>query len=121
MPDPLQALLASGAVPSTSFPTTSRYAGIGLNLWDPHDGSPPVPYLRRRFCPQPSRFALLAETRIVEGSRRDLLAARQLGDAAVWWQLADANGVVDPRDLAEPAGRTLRITLPEGVPGPSSG
>jgi hypothetical protein len=121
MPDPLQALLAAGAVPGTSFPETSRYAGIGLDVWDPEDGSPQVPFLRRRFCPRPERFALIAEVRVVEGSRRDLLAAGQLGDAALWWRLADANGVVDPRDLAEPAGRTLRITLPVGVPGPSGG
>jgi hypothetical protein len=49
-----------------------------------------------------------------------VLGARHLGDAELWWRLADANGVVDPRDLTEPVGRRLRITLPEGVPGPGS-
>ena len=29
----------------------------------------------------------------------------------------DANGVVDPRELTDPVGVRLRITLPEGVPG----
>jgi len=121
MPDPLQQLLAAGALPATSFPPTSRYAQVGVDAWDPGDGSPPVPFLRRRFCPSPERFAPLYELRITEGARRDVLAARHLGDAELWWRLADANGVVDPRDLTDPVGRTLRITLAEGVQGPSDG
>jgi hypothetical protein len=119
MPDPLQELLAAGAVPTTSFPPTSRYAEVGVDAWEPADGSPPVPFLRRRFCPRADRFALLYEVRVVEGDRRDLLGARHSGDAELWWRLADANGVVDPRSLADTVGRRLRITLPEGVPGPS--
>jgi hypothetical protein len=55
----------------------------------------------------------------VEGDRRDLLGARHLGDAELWWRLADANGVLDPRTLADPVGRVVRVTLPEGVPGAS--
>ena len=35
MPDPLQELLAAGAVPTTSFPPTSRYAGNGVDAHDP--------------------------------------------------------------------------------------
>jgi hypothetical protein len=121
MPDPLQELLAAGAVPTTSFPPTSRYADIGVSAFDPGDGTPRVPYLGRRFCPRAERFALLYEVGIVQGDRRDVLAARQLGDAEVWWRLADANGVVDPRALTDTVGRRLRITLPEGVPGTSDG
>jgi hypothetical protein len=117
MPDPLQELLAAGAVPTTSFPPTSRYADVGVDAWDPGDGEPPVPFLRRRLCPPPERFALLFEALVTEGDRRDLLAARHLGDAELWWRIADANGVVDPRALAAAPGRRVRITLPEGVPG----
>jgi len=117
MPDPLQELLAAGAVPTTSFPPTSRYAEVGVDAWDPGDGRPPVPYLRRRLCPLAERFALLYEVRLAEGDRRDLLAARHVGEAELWWRLADANGVVDPRELEAPAGGRLRVTLPEGVPG----
>ena len=40
MADPLQALLASGAVPTTSFPPTSRYANVGVDAHDPGDGQP---------------------------------------------------------------------------------
>ena len=121
MPDPLQELLAAGAVPTTSFPPTSRYADVGVSAFDPGDGTPRVPYLGRRFCPRAERFALLYEVGIVQGDRRDVLAARHLGDAEVWWRLADANGAVDPRTLTDTVGRRLRITLPEGVPGTSDG
>ena len=117
MPDPLQELLASSAVPTTSFPPTSRYSDVDVDAWDPGHGLPPAPFLKRRFCPRPERFALLYEVRVVEGDRRDLLAARYAGDPELWWRLADANGIVDPRDLTDPIGRTVRITLPQDVPG----
>jgi hypothetical protein len=119
MPDPLQELLAAGAVPTTSFPPTSRYAEVGVDAYDPGGGAPAVPYLRRRLCPRAERLALLYEVRVVEGDRRDLVAARHVGDAELWWRLADANSVVDPRTLTDTVGRRLRVTLPEGVPGPS--
>ena len=119
MADPLQELLAAGAVPTTSFPPTSRYSGVGVDAWDPGNGAPPVPFLRRRFCPRAERFSPLYEIGVVEGDRRDVLAARHLGDAVLWWQLADANGVVDPRALTDRVGSRLRITLPEDVPGSS--
>lgn len=119
MPDPLQALLDAGAVPTTTFPPTSRYAGVGVDAHDPGGGEPPVPFLRRRFCPRPDRLALLYEVAIVEGDRRDVLGNRHLADAELWWRLADANGAVDPRGLTDTIGRRLRVTLPEGVPGPN--
>jgi hypothetical protein len=117
MPDPLQELLAAGAVPTTAFPPTSRYADTDVDALDPGGGNPPVPFLRRRLCPRADRFALLYEVRTVEGDRRDLLGARHVGDAELWWRLADANGVVDPRVLTDTVGRRLRVTLPAGVPG----
>jgi hypothetical protein len=121
MSDPLQELLAAGAVPTTSFGPNSRYVGIPVDAWDPGGGRPPVPFLGRRLCPRQERFALLYEVRIAEGDRRDLLGDAHLGDAELWWRLADANAVVDPRDLTEPIGRRIRVTLPEGVPGAPDG
>jgi hypothetical protein len=121
MPDPLQELLAAGAIPTTSFPPTSRYSGVGIDTWDPGSGEPPVPFLRRRLCPRAERFSTLYEVGVVEGDRRDNLAARHVGDAALWWRLADANGVVDPRTLTDEVGRRVRVTLPEDVQGGSGG
>lgn len=119
--DLLQQLMAAGMVPATTFPPTSRYAGIGATLHQPAGGGDPVPYLRRRLCPSPDRFATLQVVAVVEGDRRDTLAARHLGEAELWWRLADANGVVDPRRLTRVPGATVRVTLAEGIPEASDG
>jgi hypothetical protein len=121
MTDPLKVLLDAGAVPTTSFPPTSRYAEIGITAWDPSTGAPPIAYLRRRLCPLPSRFALLFEAQVTEADRRDLIASRHLGEVELWWQLADANGAIDPRELTHEIGSVIRITLPADVPGATDG
>jgi hypothetical protein len=108
-------------VPTTVLPPTSRYAEVGVDAWDPGGGNPPVPFLRRRLCPAPDRFALLYEVLVAGGDRRDLLGARHLGDAALWWRLADANGALDPRELTDVVGRRLRVAHGEGVPGSPDG
>lgn len=121
MADPLQELLASGAVPTSTFLPTSRYADVGLSTYMPTapPGQEPVPvaFLRRRLVPKPERFALLYEYTCIEGDRRDLLASTHLSDPELWWRIADANGVIDPAGLATPPGRRLRMTLADGVPG----
>lgn len=124
-PDPVQALLAAGAVPSVSFPSTSRYASVGVGTYERPPGpgldAVPVAFLRRRIVPPPERFALLYEHSCVEGDRRDLVAASHLSDPELWWRIADANGVVDPASMTLPAGRRLRITTEENVPGGTGG
>jgi len=120
VPDPLQALLAADLVPTAVLPPTSRYADIGSTAYTPRpapgEEPVPVPHFRRRLCPPPERFALLYEYVAVEGDRRDLVAARHLGDAELWWRLADAGGVLDPERMTLPGCR-VRITLPDSVPG----
>lgn len=124
-PDPLQALLGAGLVPSLSFPPTSRYAGSAVvthaRRAGPGEEPVRIAYLRRRLVPRPDRFTPLYQVRCVEGDRRDLLAAQHLADPELWWRLADANGVIDPARMAEPVGRVLWVTLPEGVPGGGGG
>ena len=53
-----------------------------------------------------------------EGERLDIIAAQHLGDPEQFWRLCDANGAMRPDELTETVGRRLRITLPEGIPGP---
>src|SRR5687768_13811697 len=109
MTDQLQALLGSRAVPTTSFPPTSRYATVGTSTYQrrlaPGEELAPTAFLRRRLVPRPERFALLHEYPCVERDRRDLVAASELGDAELWWRIADANGVIDPGTMTEPVGR----------------
>ena len=101
---------------SAGFPITSRYALTEVATWAAPGGRL-IPYLRRRFVPSPDRFALLEEHLVVDGDRLDRLAAEYLGDPEAFWRICDANGAVRPEELTETAGRRLRITLPEGVPG----
>jgi hypothetical protein len=115
MSDPLQALLQGPAKPSL-FPANSRYAGIDTGTVNTVDGKTIV-YVRRRFVPPPERFAFLQEYTVVQGDRLDNLAAKFVGDPELFWQICDANAAMRPEELTEIVGRTLRITLPEGIPG----
>lgn len=116
MNDPLQELLNAGAIETSPFPPNSRYYGVPvMKLEEP--GRDAVPYVRRRFIPAAERFADLDAHTVVEGDRIDLLASRYLGDPERYWQIADANGAMDPGELTAEPGRRLRITLPEGIPG----
>ncbi len=101
----------------TNFPANSRYYGsdtLELNL----AMGLTVVYLPRRFVPPPENFALLQEHTVTEGDRLDNVTARYLGDPEQFWRVADANCAMRPEDLTAEIGRRLRITLPEGIPGP---
>jgi hypothetical protein len=102
--------------PNPAFGPTSRYHLVDTATWDAADGRSIV-YLRRRFVPQPERFALATEYVVGAGDRLDNIAASQLGDPEQFWRLCDANVALRPDELTEELGRRLRITLPEGIPG----
>jgi hypothetical protein len=98
------------------YPRTSRYFGVETAVYSTPDGRE-VPYLRRRLLPQPAGFTTLVEHEVTQSDRVELLADRYLGDAELWWRVADANGVLDPAELTATPGRRIRVTLPEGVAG----
>ena len=116
--DPVKALLALAGTASR-FPSTSRYSGVETAAFTTADGRT-VAYLRRRFIPAAERFALLQEHGVKQGERLDQLTARFLGDPEQFWRVCDANAAMRPAELEE-EGRTLRITLPEGLPGGLNG
>ena len=99
------------------FALTSRYYDLETVTMPAPDGRT-VTFLRRRFVPAPERFALLQEHVVSEGERPDTVAAQHLGDPEAFWRVADANRAMRPRELTDTVGRRLRITLPEGLPGP---
>lgn len=103
----------------SGFPASSRYYPIEVGQYQPRVEGPTYAYLRRRFLPSPSRFSTLAEFTVKEGDRLDNITANFLGDPEQFWRLCDANNALDPADLVDTVGRVLRITLPEGIQGPT--
>lgn len=99
------------------LPSRSRYAGVEAVALVRADGAQ-VPYLQRRFVPDPDRFETVVEHAVAEGERLDNLTAAYLDDPEQFWRLCDANRALRPAELTERLGDTVRITLPEGVAGP---
>jgi hypothetical protein len=115
MLDPLAALL-QGALQGNQFPPTSRYAGIGLSTYQKPDGTEVV-HLKRRFLPQPSELSVVYHHVVTSVDRLDVIAAQYLGDPLQFWQICDANDVLDPDELLAVPGGTLQIALSRGLRG----
>lgn len=120
MSDPLQQLFRPQSLEANLFPPTSRYHGMATATLTLASGESVV-YLRRRFVPPPEELALLQAHDVAQGDRLDNLAARYLGDAELFWRLADANRALHPDELTRVIGRRLRIALPQGIPGVGGG
>lgn len=118
MSDALQALISANTTKANPNPITSRYYSVEMaELQLP--GGQTLVYLRRRFVPPPERFQLLQLHTVTEGERLDNITARYLGDPEQFWRVCDANNAMRPEELTETIGRKLRITLPEGITGPT--
>jgi hypothetical protein len=98
------------------FAFTSRYYNLPTASLQTADGTP-IKYVLRRFAPPPDSLTLIQEHVVQGGDRLDNLAAQYLDDPEQFWRIADANNALRPEELTETAGRSLRITLPEGIPG----
>ena len=118
MNSPLQSLVNLGAIPPVVFPTDSRYHGSGTLSFIRPDGQS-ITYLARRIVPQPGtpNFATIATHTVKQGDRLDLLASKYLADPLMYWLLCDANGALEPNALIDTSGKTLNITMPQGVAG----
>jgi len=101
---------------ASPFGPTSRYANIEQTTMTLPDGRT-VAYVRRRFISPPERFATVQEHSIAQQDRLDSIAATYIGDPEAFWLIADANAAMDAEELTDELGRTIRITMPEGVPG----
>ncbi|MEO6320566.1 MAG: Base plate wedge protein 53 [Polaromonas sp.] len=112
--DPVQLLIDAGAIPSNSFGQNSRYHSVALGRHVRHAGDTGVSYVLRRFIPQRRDIAIAAEHLVRSGERPELLAAQTLGDAELYWHLADANAVTDPFELTDTPGRRVLIPQPAG-------
>ena len=94
------------------FDHTSRYYQIEEATYTAPGGRE-VAYKRRRFLPPGASLQLLAEVTVAQGERLYLVTFRTLGDPLQFWRVADANDAVNPFDLEEPSGQTLRVPVPQ--------
>ncbi|MET8677339.1 hypothetical protein ABZW18_07065 [Streptomyces sp. NPDC004647] len=115
---------ALDAIPgSHPYPRTSRYHDAEIGVHRSADGTE-VRYTKRRLLP-PLGDGLTDEDTaphiVNSGERPDHLAQRYFGDPTQWWQIADANPVLDPHELTDEPGQEIEIPLPGGFPGSGSG
>lgn len=127
---------ALDAIPGAHpYPRSSRYHDVEIGVHVQPDGTE-VRYAKRRLLPPlPEATGTATGTTtgtaagnadgtddgtlphtVSEGERPDLLAQRYLGAPDQWWQIADANPVLDPHELTAEPGRTIRVPSPGGFP-----
>jgi hypothetical protein len=117
MTDPVQMLIAAGAIPVTPFGPSSRYANVPIGRYQTSPSDPGVAYVLRRFAPQ-LRDIPIATTHLVQaGDRVDVLAAHYLGEVELHWRIADANPSGDMLLVTATPGERIAIPLPPGTAG----
>jgi hypothetical protein len=93
--------------------SASRYANLHAREWTAPDGRQ-LRYLERRLLPAAGAFPTTRPRTVRPGERCDSIAALELGDALLSWQLADANHVMRPSELERP-GTVLAVPTPDGT------
>ncbi|MEU5977662.1 hypothetical protein [Streptomyces sp. NPDC047315] len=96
------------------YPRSSRYHDVEIGVHRQPDGTE-VRYAKRRLLPPLEDGRSDASHVVGAGERPDQLAQRYFGDPGQWWQLADANPVLDPRELTAGPGRVIGVPLPGGA------
>ncbi|MET1052879.1 MAG: hypothetical protein ABWX65_09600 [Mycetocola sp.] len=96
-----------------TYDPNSRYHGVDtaqLTVIDATGEARTIAYSRRRIIPDYTDQPLLAEHRVTEGERLDVITARYADDPQRFWMLCDANTVLSPAEL-EVVGRLVRISM----------
>lgn len=115
MDQALASLITSAAGTGATTNPNGRYYGVRIDSTTLADGTP-VNYLARRIIPQPDTYSSTQSYMIVEGDRLDNLAAKFLGDPALYWMICDANGATDPDELTAQVGATILIPVASNIP-----
>lgn len=94
------------------YPRSSRYHDAEIGVHRLPDGAE-VRYTKRRLLPPIGQGdgEDTQEHTVGSGDRPDLLGQRYYGDPGQWWQIADANPVLDPRELTDEAGKVIDVPL----------
>ena len=121
MNDPVQMLINAGAIPTSPFGPTSRYAGVALGRYTFPGANAgdetSVAYVLRRFVPQGRDIPLATRHLVRAGDRADNIAASYLGIAQLNWRVADANLASDLLEFTSTPGMRIAIPLPPGAAG----
>lgn len=99
-----------------AFEPGSRYLDVGTatrTVTDAFGTEHVIRYARRRIVPPQDDQPTLAEHRVAEGDRLDVITARYAGDPTQFWRLCDANTVAHPEELEE-IDRIIRIAMGKG-------
>ena len=118
MNDPVQMLIAAGAIPASPFGPSSRYANVAIARYQFPDGSGEensVAYVQRRFIPQARDIPIATWHTLRSNERIDQLAGHYLGDVELTWRIADANLATDMLQLTATPGERVAIPLPPGT------
>ncbi len=94
------------------FDSKSRYFSLETATFATGDGKS-IAYKRRRFLPMGADLPLLAETRVEQSDRLDLIAQRTIGDPEQFWRICDANDAMNPDELTATPGRWLKAPMPQ--------
>ncbi|WP_030352226.1 hypothetical protein OIE62_35230 [Streptomyces scopuliridis] len=115
MAEPYESAL-DGIPGAHPYPRSSRYHDAEIGVHVQPDGTE-VRYAKRRLLPPLGDVQATAPHTVNSGERLDHLGQRYFGDPGQWWQIADANPVLDPRELTAEPGRQIDIPLPGGFHG----
>lgn len=89
------------------FHRGSRYYNLSHCTHEDEHGNT-YRYVERRLIPR--RSGIFSDSlRVEQAERLDLVAERVLGDPGRFWQLCDANAVLDPFVLNAASGRLLDV------------
>ena len=93
------------------FDDISRYKDLPVKTHINAEGSERR-YVARRFVPDPASMRAMTSAVVTDTERLDLIANRTLGDATLFWRIADANAAMDSVDLLSPDERRLIVPNP---------
>jgi hypothetical protein len=115
MDNALAALVQAAAGTGAPANPSSRYYGSAVEQISFADGTV-VAYLARRIIPPASIWQQTQNYSVIAGDRLDNLAARFVGDPALFWMIADVNCAFDHSDLTAEPGTVIQIPLVSGIP-----
>lgn len=119
MTDISKLFLQQVGLKSSNFSISSRYHSVEISSIENQNGEP-VAYVKRRLIPAQENYFVLQKYICSEGDRPDLLAQKFYNDPERFWQILDANVILDPDELTNTPGKIIKISLPNGIPGNSN-